>query len=140
MTNWLIALLIARLFGGNAFADCVPSPDTPASVTEYFKRFQEAVAGTVLCHGRRRPPKPPRNPRNSIRKPMRTCQNRPRLSAGATMLSYLLNTSLFQTRSILPPMAYGLATLNFARRISSFSLAIRERAIDSNKPRGFAHK
>jgi hypothetical protein len=27
----LIALLIAVLFGGKAFADCVPSFDTPAS-------------------------------------------------------------------------------------------------------------
>ena len=43
MTNWLIALLIAWLFGGNAFADCVPSPDTPASVTEYFKRFNKPL-------------------------------------------------------------------------------------------------
>jgi hypothetical protein len=37
--RWLIALLIAGLSGGNAFADCVPSPDTPASVIEYFKSF-----------------------------------------------------------------------------------------------------
>ena len=43
MTNWLIALLIAWLFGGNAFADCVPSPDTPASVIEYFKRFNKPL-------------------------------------------------------------------------------------------------
>ena len=44
------------------------------------------------------------------------------------MLNYLLNTSLFQSRSILPRLAYGLATLNFARLISSLSLDIRERA------------
>ena len=56
------------------------------------------------------------------------------------MLSYLLNTSLFQSRSILPPMAYGLATLNFARLISSLSLAIRERAMDNNEACGVAHK
>jgi hypothetical protein len=44
MTNrWLIALLIAGLSGGNAFADCVPSPDTPASVIEYFKSFHKPL-------------------------------------------------------------------------------------------------
>jgi hypothetical protein len=32
--RWLVGLLIAGLFGGNAFADCIPSPNTPASVIE----------------------------------------------------------------------------------------------------------
>jgi hypothetical protein len=41
--RWLIALFIAGLFGGNAFADCVPSPDTPASVIEYFKSFNKPL-------------------------------------------------------------------------------------------------
>jgi hypothetical protein len=41
--RWLIALLIAGLSGGNAFADCVPSPDTPASVIEYFKSFNKPL-------------------------------------------------------------------------------------------------
>jgi hypothetical protein len=40
---WLIALFIAGLFGGKAFADCVASPDTPASVIEYFKRFNKPL-------------------------------------------------------------------------------------------------
>jgi hypothetical protein len=34
--RWLIALFIAGPFGDKAFAECVPSPDTPASVIEYF--------------------------------------------------------------------------------------------------------
>ncbi len=41
--RWLIALLIAGLFGGQAFADCVPSPDTPASVIEYFQKFNKPL-------------------------------------------------------------------------------------------------
>jgi hypothetical protein len=40
---WLAAFLIVGLFGGKAFADCVPSPDTPASVIEYFKRFNKPL-------------------------------------------------------------------------------------------------
>ena len=41
--RWLLALLIAGLFGDKAFADCVPSPDTPASVIEYFQRFNKPL-------------------------------------------------------------------------------------------------
>jgi len=41
--RWLIALLIAGLFGGQGFADCVPSPDTPASVIEYFQNFNKPL-------------------------------------------------------------------------------------------------
>src|ERR1044071_3331211 len=41
--RWLIALLIAGLFGGQAFADCVPSPDTLASVIEYFQKFNKPL-------------------------------------------------------------------------------------------------
>ncbi len=41
--RWLIALLIAGLFGGQAFADCLPSPDTPASVIEYFQKFNKPL-------------------------------------------------------------------------------------------------
>jgi hypothetical protein len=40
---WLIALSIAGLFGGKAFADCVPSPDTPAPVIEYFQRLNKPL-------------------------------------------------------------------------------------------------
>ena len=39
----LIALLIAGLFGGQAFADCAPSPDTPASVIDYFQKFNKPL-------------------------------------------------------------------------------------------------
>jgi hypothetical protein len=35
--RWLIALFIAGLFGGKAFADCVPSPDTPHRSSNIFK-------------------------------------------------------------------------------------------------------
>jgi hypothetical protein len=41
--RWLIALLIAGLFGGQAFADCLPSPDTAASVIEYFQKFNKPL-------------------------------------------------------------------------------------------------
>ena len=41
--RWLIALLIAELFGAQAFADCVPSPDAPASVIEYFQKFNKPL-------------------------------------------------------------------------------------------------
>jgi hypothetical protein len=41
--HWLITLLIVGLFGGKAFADCAPSPDTPASVIEYFQRFNKPL-------------------------------------------------------------------------------------------------
>ena len=40
--RFLIALLIAG-FGDKAFADCVPSPDTPASVIEYFQKFDKPL-------------------------------------------------------------------------------------------------
>src|SRR4029078_7493235 len=41
--RWLIVLFIAGVFGGTALADCVPSPDTPASVIEYFKSFNKPL-------------------------------------------------------------------------------------------------
>ena len=41
--RWLIALFIVGLFGGKAFADCVPSPDTPASVIEYFQKLNKPL-------------------------------------------------------------------------------------------------
>ena len=41
--RWLIALFIAGLFGDKAFADCVPSPDTPASVIEYFRELNKPL-------------------------------------------------------------------------------------------------
>ena len=41
--RWLVALLIAGLFSGNAFADCVPSPNTPASVIEYFQKLNKPL-------------------------------------------------------------------------------------------------
>jgi hypothetical protein len=40
---WLIPFLIAGLFGDKAFADCLPAPDTPASVIEYFQRFNKPL-------------------------------------------------------------------------------------------------
>ena len=39
----LLGLLIAGLLGGKAFADCVPSPDTPASVIEYFQKLNRPL-------------------------------------------------------------------------------------------------
>jgi hypothetical protein len=40
---WLIPVLIAGLFGGEAFADCLPAPDTPAAVIEHFQRFNKPL-------------------------------------------------------------------------------------------------
>ena len=39
----LLGLWIAVLLGGKAFADCVPSPDTPASVIEYFQKLNRPL-------------------------------------------------------------------------------------------------
>ena len=41
--RWLIVFFVAALFGDKAFADCVPSPDTPASVIEYFQKFNKPL-------------------------------------------------------------------------------------------------
>lgn len=40
---WLIVFSVAGLFGGQAFADCLPAPDTPASVIEYFQEFNKPL-------------------------------------------------------------------------------------------------
>ena len=48
--RWLIAVLIAGLFGGKAFADCAPSPDTPTSVIEYFQRFNKPLPGQFCAN------------------------------------------------------------------------------------------
>jgi hypothetical protein len=40
---WLIPFLIAGLLGDKAFADCLPARDTPASVIEYFQRFNKPL-------------------------------------------------------------------------------------------------
>ena len=50
----LLGLLIAGLLGGIAFADCVPSPDTPASVIEYFQKLNRPLP-EQFCVKRRRP-------------------------------------------------------------------------------------
>src|SRR5262245_10150571 len=50
--RWLVVLLIAGLFDGKAaFADCVPSPDTPASVIEYFKNFNKPLPEQFCAKG-----------------------------------------------------------------------------------------
>src|SRR5262245_6505524 len=41
--RWLTAFFIVGSFGNKAFADCVPSPDTPASVIEYFQKFNKPL-------------------------------------------------------------------------------------------------
>ena len=40
---WLIPFLITWLFGDKAFADCLPAPDTPASVIEYFQKSNKPL-------------------------------------------------------------------------------------------------
>jgi hypothetical protein len=83
--RWLIALLIAILFDGKAFADCVPSPDTPASVIKYFQKFNKPLPEQFCA---KEDAAPQAEPSQGLRKPMRTLRNSLRLSAGATMLSY----------------------------------------------------
>jgi len=41
--SWLVALSVAGLSSGQASADCVPSPDTPASVIEYFQKLNKPL-------------------------------------------------------------------------------------------------
>jgi len=41
--RWLIPFLIAAWFGDKAFADCLPAPDTPASIIKYFKRYNKPL-------------------------------------------------------------------------------------------------
>ena len=41
--SWLVAFFVAGVSSGQAFADCVPSPDTPASVIEYFQKFNKPL-------------------------------------------------------------------------------------------------
>jgi len=119
--RWLMALLIAMLFGDKASADCVPSRDTPASVIEYFFKNSTSRCRNSSASRRTQPPKLLRNPLKSIRKPMRTLRNSHRLSAGATMLSHPLTTSLFQSPIPLP-LEQGLATLNLLARELSGSI------------------
>src|SRR6185436_3380805 len=41
--GWLIPFLMGGLLGDKAFADCLPARDTPASVIEYFQRFNKPL-------------------------------------------------------------------------------------------------
>jgi len=40
---WLIPFFMAGLLGDKAFADCLPAEDTPASVIEYFQKFNKPL-------------------------------------------------------------------------------------------------
>jgi hypothetical protein len=40
---WLIPFFMAGLWGDKAFADCLPAHDTPASVIEYFQKFNKPL-------------------------------------------------------------------------------------------------
>jgi len=40
---WLIPFFMAGLLGDKAFADCLPAQDTPASVIEYFQKFNKPL-------------------------------------------------------------------------------------------------
>jgi len=71
--RWLIALLIAGLFGGKAFADCVPSPDTPAMVIEYFKSFKKPLPEQFCAEGDAAPPSSEESPQE----PPQACEDAP---------------------------------------------------------------
>jgi hypothetical protein len=63
----------------------------PASVIEYFQKFNKPLP-EQFCAKEDAAPQPLRNLHKNLRKPMKT--SRPRLNAGATILSYRLRTSL----------------------------------------------
>jgi hypothetical protein len=121
--RWLIALLIAELFGAQAFADCVPSPDAPASVIEYFQKFNKPLP-EQFCAKEDAAPQASEEPSQD---PPQAYEDVPEPSPldepGGTMLSYPLSTSLFQSRCI--PLLPMFATLNFAHIISGLSGSIR---------------
>ena len=82
--RFLLGLLIAGLLGGKAFADCVPSPDTPASVIEYFQKLNRPLP-EQFCVKEDEPPL--RSPPNILPKPMSMSRNRPRsMSPGGPLL------------------------------------------------------
>jgi hypothetical protein len=64
---WLIPFLMAGLLGDKAFADCLPAPDTPASVIEYFQRFNKPLPEQFCA--KEAGPQPLRNLPKSPRKP-----------------------------------------------------------------------
>jgi hypothetical protein len=101
--RWLFAFLFAGLFGGNAFADCVPSPNTPASVIEYFQKLNKPLP-EKFCAKEDVAPQRLRNPHKNLLKSLK--MSRPHLNPR----SYLLSTSLFQSRGIPLPMALGLGS------------------------------
>jgi hypothetical protein len=41
--SWLIPFFMAGLLADKAFADCLPAEDTPASVIEYFQKFNKPL-------------------------------------------------------------------------------------------------
>src|SRR6516225_144286 len=59
--RWLIALFIAGWFGDKAFADCIPSPDTPASVIEYFQKLNKPLP-EKFCAREAEPPQDSEQP------------------------------------------------------------------------------
>ena len=81
--RWLIAVLIAGLFGGKAFADCAPSPDTPASVIEYFQRFNKPLPEQFCANqdaGPQASVEPPQEARQTEESEPESAEN-PRVSA-----------------------------------------------------------
>ena len=59
---WLIPFLMAGLLGDKAFADCLPAQDTPASVIEYFHKFNKPLPEKFCT---KEAPAPPEAPQGS---------------------------------------------------------------------------
>ena len=111
--RWLIALCIAGPFGDKAFADCVPSPDTPARSSNIFKNSISRCRNSFVS--RKMPPlEPLRNPHKNLRKPLsnphKNLRKPMKMPRPQNARGYLLSTSQFQSRGIPLPMALGLGS------------------------------
>jgi len=124
--SWLVAFFVAGVSSGQAFADCVPSPDTPASVIEYFQKFNKPLP-EQFCVKENAPHASEGPSQESPQAYEDAPEASPLDGPVATTLRYPLSTRLFQRSRDIPllPMACGLATLNFAQSISGLSGSIR---------------
>jgi len=67
--SWLIPFFMAGLLADKAFADCLPAEDTPASVIEYFQKFNKPLPESFVPKSPL--PKPLTNLPKTPRKPRR---------------------------------------------------------------------
>ena len=121
--RWLLGLLIAGLLGGKAFADCVPSPDTPASVIEYFQKLNRPLP-EQFCVNEDAAPQASEEP---FQDPPQAYEDVPKSSPlDETRGPYAqLPPEYFPVPEPMYPLLPMFATLNFAHIISGLSGSIR---------------